>query len=387
MSTASVFDIAADLDTPVSAYLKLAPFRPRFLLESVEGGERLGRYSFIGFGDCARAAARQERPARRWTAAARPPTAPSCSTALRDALAAAPRPEASTSGFPFHGGLVGVSSYDLARYFERLPRARRVGRRRPTPRYVAPRSLLVFDHLTRRVALLHDGTGGGAHGAARARCVRALRGAPAARPAWHGAVRRAAAEPRSAAQFLATRRPRARRHIAAGDVYQLVLSVRFPGAATSTRSRPIARCASSIPRPTCTSASSATSPSSARRPRRSCGSHGRDAHAATDRRHATARRRPAPRPRARGRAARRPEGSRRARDARRSRAQRPRPRRRAGHGRVEPFRSIERYSHVMHLVSGVRGVLRPGRDAFDLFAAAFPGRHASSARRRSARWS
>ena len=46
------FDITADLDTPVSAYLKLAPFRPRFLLESVEGGERLARYSFIGFGDC-----------------------------------------------------------------------------------------------------------------------------------------------------------------------------------------------------------------------------------------------------------------------------------------------------------------------------------------------
>ena len=46
------FDIAADLDTPVSAYLKLKPFKPRFLLESVEGGERLARYSFIGFGDC-----------------------------------------------------------------------------------------------------------------------------------------------------------------------------------------------------------------------------------------------------------------------------------------------------------------------------------------------
>ena len=45
------FDIAADLDTPVSAYLKLGPFRPRFLLESVEGGERIGRYSFVGFGN------------------------------------------------------------------------------------------------------------------------------------------------------------------------------------------------------------------------------------------------------------------------------------------------------------------------------------------------
>src|SRR6185436_9432423 len=39
---------------------------------------------------------------------------------------------------------------------------------------------------------------------------------------------------------------------------------------------------------------------------------------------------------------------------------------------VRPSRAIERYSHVMHMVSGVRGVLAPGRDAFDLFAAAFP---------------
>ncbi|MGB5738902.1 MAG: hypothetical protein WBM54_06105, partial [Woeseia sp.] len=45
------FDIAADLDTPVSAYLKLAALKPRYLLESVEGGERLARYSFLGFGD------------------------------------------------------------------------------------------------------------------------------------------------------------------------------------------------------------------------------------------------------------------------------------------------------------------------------------------------
>ena len=45
------FDIAGDLDTPVSAFAKLGAFNPRFLLESVEGGERLARYSFIGFGE------------------------------------------------------------------------------------------------------------------------------------------------------------------------------------------------------------------------------------------------------------------------------------------------------------------------------------------------
>ena len=45
------FDISGDLDTPVSAFLKLQAFKPSFLLESVEGGERVARYSFIGFGD------------------------------------------------------------------------------------------------------------------------------------------------------------------------------------------------------------------------------------------------------------------------------------------------------------------------------------------------
>ena len=44
----------------------------------------------------------------------------------------------------------------------------------------------------------------------------------------------------------------------------------------------------------------------------------------------------------------------------------------AGSIGVEPYRAIERYSHVMHMVSGVSGQLAPGRDAFDLFAATFP---------------
>jgi anthranilate synthase component 1 len=45
---------------------------------------------------------------------------------------------------------------------------------------------------------------------------------------------------------------------------------------------------------------------------------------------------------------------------------------RAGTVHVKPYRSIERYSHVMHMVSGVHGEVAPGYDAFDLFAATFP---------------
>jgi anthranilate synthase component I len=44
----------------------------------------------------------------------------------------------------------------------------------------------------------------------------------------------------------------------------------------------------------------------------------------------------------------------------------------AGSVHVDPYRVIERYSHVMHIVSGVKGELAQGRDAFDLFAACFP---------------
>src|SRR5260221_12633216 len=86
------FDIAGDLDTPVSAYAKLAAFQPRFLLESVEGGERLGRYSFIGFG----AALEGRLDERSFTIGTRslpvPRDAPQLLAGLRQALAAAPRP-------------------------------------------------------------------------------------------------------------------------------------------------------------------------------------------------------------------------------------------------------------------------------------------------------
>jgi anthranilate synthase component 1 len=51
----------------------------------------------------------------------------------------------------------------------------------------------------------------------------------------------------------------------------------------------------------------------------------------------------------------------------------------AGSVQVAPSRVIERYSHVMHLVSGVHGVLRPENDAFDLFAATFPAGTVSGA--------
>lgn len=86
------FDIAADLDTPVSAYLKLKPFKPRFLLESVEGGERLARYSFIGFGDCAEVRLDERGLTMNGRTRPAPASQQELLTALRDALAHTPQP-------------------------------------------------------------------------------------------------------------------------------------------------------------------------------------------------------------------------------------------------------------------------------------------------------
>ena len=103
----TTFDIAGDLDTPVSAFMKLGAFQPRFLLESVEGGERLGRYSFIGFGDSLEYrldsdalyvdGVRTDAPHDRDTLLA----------SLRAALARAARPLPEIPQVPLAGGLVG----------------------------------------------------------------------------------------------------------------------------------------------------------------------------------------------------------------------------------------------------------------------------------------
>jgi anthranilate synthase component 1 len=367
--TTSPFDISADLDTPVSAYLKLKPFRPRFLLESVEGGERLARYSFIGFGDCLEfrlddsglrlGSERLPRPADRADLLA----------ALRRALAEAPNPEApGAASLPLRGGLVGVASYDLVRWFERLPSRARADDDAPQAHYLAPRSLLVFDHLTRRAALLHAGPEAERQ-SLRREVVRALRGGLPG-PAWAASVGAPEAS-LSEAEFL-ERVARTQEHIAAGDVYQLVLSVRFSGRCDLDPFETYRALRLLNPSPYmyyCELGDRVVVGSSP------------EALVKLNGRRATMR--PI--------AGTRPRGVDAAQDAALEAELLADPKENSEHvmlvdlarndlGRVaaagsvhvQPYRCIERYSHVMHIVSGVNGELAPGRDAFELFAAAFP---------------
>jgi len=362
------FDIAADLDTPVSAYLKLKPFRPRFLLESVEGGERLARYSFIGFGDCLEVRLDAQGLRVGEQRLPRPRDQAELLDALRRALAAAPRPDDSAVPFPLHGGLVGAASYDLVRYFERLPNPPHAGDDSPDAHYLAPRSLLVFDHLTRRAALLHAGSAS-ERTSLRREVIRALRGGVPG-PAWQAQLGPAEAS-LSEPEFV-ERVERAQAYIAAGDVYQLVLSIRFAGRCDLDPFEAYRALRLLNPSPYmyfCELGSRVVVGSSP------------EALVKLGRGHAQMR--PIAGTRRRGREA--------AEDLALETELRADPKENAEHVmlvdlarndlgrvatagsvRVEPYRSIERYSHVMHIVSGVNGELAPGRDAFDLFAATFP---------------
>jgi anthranilate synthase component 1 len=356
------------LDTPVSAYLKLKPFRPRFLLESVEGGERLARYSFIGFGDCleVRLDERgltidgQTRPA--------PESQEELLTALRGALAAAPKPLPHIPGVPLLGGLVGVAGYDLVRRFERLPT--RVPNTEGTPEahYLAPRSLLVFDHLTRGVALLHAGSEA-ERLALRQEVIKALRGAipPSTKRIQYSPAIGSLSE----AEFLRGV-DRTKEYIAAGDVYQLVLSVRFAGQCDLEPFEAYRALRLLNPSPYMYYCDLGD-----------CVVVGSSPEALVKLSDGRAQMRPI--------AGTRPRGANAAEDAHLQAELLADPKENAEHimlvdlarndlGRVakagsvgvNPYRSIERYSHVMHIVSGVNGNIAPGKDAFDLFAAAFP---------------
>src|SRR5262249_29867089 len=99
----SPFDIAADLDTPVSAYVKLKPFKPRFLLESVESGERLARYSFIGLGEALSLELYPNKLTVNGKAERRPASAAEWLELMRGALRRAPLLKPQIEDIPFDG--------------------------------------------------------------------------------------------------------------------------------------------------------------------------------------------------------------------------------------------------------------------------------------------
>jgi len=362
------FDIAADLDTPVSAFRKLAPFKPHFLLESVEGGERVGRYSFIGFGDglefCLKGdtlrIGDEVRPA--------PTDREGVLGAFREAMELAPKLFPDVPGLPFSGGLVGAASYDIVRRFEPVSEGILAKDGPPEAMFTAPRSVLAFDHLTRRVALLHEGSAEERE-LLRQQVIAVLRG-PDPGPRKTGKIGPPTATIEKPDFLKAVER--VKEHIHAGDVFQLVLSIRMEGLCDLDPFEVYRALRLLNPSPYMVymewgdTAVVGSSP---------------EALVKLDGRHATLR----PIAGTRKRGATPQEDKLLEVDlladeketaehvmlvdlARNDLGRVAEP----GSVRVTPYRTIERYSHVMHTVSGVEGTVASEFDCFDLFAATFP---------------
>ena len=154
----------ADLETPIGAFLRLDDGGPAFLLESVEGGERLGRYSFLGVGPRRLLEVRgssvrtQTRPV---TVDRYAPDLPIVESEESDPLAALrafnPRRRVQpVEGMPrFTGGAVGALAYDAVSAFEPTvvaPSADPVGV--PLAAFLETDLVLVFDHLTHELSAI-----------------------------------------------------------------------------------------------------------------------------------------------------------------------------------------------------------------------------------------
>jgi anthranilate synthase component 1 len=155
----------ADLETPIGAFLRLDDgMTPAYLLESVEGGERLGRYSFLGVGPRRLLEVRDGRASiqtRPLSIATYTPDLPVQTASAPDPLEAirsfVPRRRVQpTDGMPrFTGGAVGALAYDAVSTFEPsvpLPDRDPVGV--PTAAFIETDLVLVFDHLTHTLSAL-----------------------------------------------------------------------------------------------------------------------------------------------------------------------------------------------------------------------------------------
>ncbi len=379
-------EILGDLETPVSAFRKIDDGKHAFLFESVEGGEKWGRYSFLGADPSAVIRIEGRRMTIESGGRRRSVDVPDPITGLHAALASY-RP-VEVAGLPrFVGGAVGYVGYDSVRFLEekvRLPEWR--PGELPDAQFLVTGTLLVFDNLTHTIKVVANADVGRDPDAAYRQAVRRIDAlvdklrapAPAAAAKRRPRRRPVFTSTTTRADFERDVR-RAQEAIFAGDAFQIVLSHEL--------STPIACDPFEIYR-----ALRRINPS----PYMYFLRFGADAIAGASpevlvrKEDDVVELRPIAGTRARG--------ATRVEDLRFEEELRTSDKDQAEHvmlvdlgrndlGRVcqygsvatEELMVVERYSHVMHLVSGVRGVARHGVDGFDALRACFPAGTVSGA--------
>ncbi len=388
-------EMPADLETPVSVYLKLAGQGPSFLLESVTGGEQLARYSFIGvqatYAYVLRGRSLERCEGQEKTTVDLPEDADALDY-LRVELERC-RP-AVVPGLPrFAGGLVGYLSYEMMRYFEPTV-AVEAHDRLPDGIFLLADTVVAFDHAFGKLVLIANVRSDGqvpeedarAGAETRLDAIQARLLGPVPEQ-----VRKANAPASNELHSNVTREAfmesvcQAKEHIAAGDIFQVVLSQRL-SRGTSAQPFDIYRALRRLnPSPymfffdfDCL----------AGEPNLHVIGASPEMHVRLEDRKGTLR--PI--------AGTRPRGKTPAEDEVLEKDLLADPKERAEHvmlvdlarndlGRVCDFGTVhvpeqmvvERYSHVMHIVSQVEGRLSPEYDAFDLVRATFPAGTVSGA--------
>ena len=227
-----VLETFADLDTPLSVYLKLANQPHTYLLESVVGGERFGRYSFIGLAAQARLEVRGHECTEFENG--KPVRTTTCDDPLQFVREYQARfKAASQPGLPrFCGGLVGYFGYDTIRYIEKKLAATKKTDPLGVPDIVllVSEQLAVVDNLSGKIYLVvyADPRTAGAYERGRGRLrelLAALRRPLSIPEAAPMTPQKAQSEFGEAAYLKAVER--AKRYIFDGDIMQVVLAQRM----------------------------------------------------------------------------------------------------------------------------------------------------------------
>jgi anthranilate synthase component 1 len=149
-------EISADLDTPVSSFLKLKKDDYAFLLESVEGQEKIARYSFLG----SRPSAVFKSKGRNIEIIYQDQKRIHRFTTFTDPLAEIKKlmadfKTASLKGLPrFHGGFVGYLGYDTVRFFEKIPNKNPDDLKIPDAIFILTDTILAFDHINHTIKII-----------------------------------------------------------------------------------------------------------------------------------------------------------------------------------------------------------------------------------------
>lgn len=384
-------ELLADQETPVSAYERLRRHfagAPTFLLESVEGGEHIARYSFLGGAPRCLFRSYGRRVELEFSDGRREVKEDVDALDVLRGLMAQYRPVPDPALPRFFGGAVGFIGYDAITQFEpRVPLSKGPGLEWPDLMLGITDTILIFDHTRHTlkvVANVHvDGDPGAAYDGAVARIDALCKALTVALPHQVLDVNErpapAAARSNLTPQQFEDAVRRAQEYIKAGDIIQVVLSQRFEVDHTGD---PLdvyraLRCVNPSPYMYCLEFGD-----------RSVVGSSPEIHVRCEDQRVEVRPIAGTRPRAEDPAV----------DQRLAEELLADPKERAEHimlvdlgrndlGRVCRYGSvrvpelmvIERYSHVMHIVSDVVGDLAPGRDAYDLMRATFPAGTVSGA--------